>query len=138
MIATAYNKAAEKLGDTNPDFLAAVYDLTHDNCEKRNLVVEDDPDVYYQSVGSMLLRGRSGRFPLNMTHNFVGYFDGNNDGLVGDNSFKWGANYNFLVPSKKRGISHADMIDLNRENFRGFDVREFYVQLVAELKTKGF
>ena len=29
------------------------------------------------------------------------------------------------------------MIDLNRENIEGFDVREFYVQLVAELKTHG-
>jgi triacylglycerol lipase len=37
-----------------------------------------------------------------------------------------------------RGISHADMIDLNRENISGFDVREFYVQLVADLKRRGF
>ena len=27
-----------------------------------------------------------------------------------------------------RGISHGDMIDLNRENIRDFDVREFYVR----------
>ena len=38
----------------------------------------------------------------------------------------------------KRGVSHGDMIDLNRENIPGFDVREFYVNLVAELKQKGF
>ena len=31
----------------------------------------------------------------------------------------------------------GDMIDLNRENIRGFDVREFYVQLVANLKERG-
>ena len=37
----------------------------------------------------------------------------------------------------KRGISHGDMIDLNRENFEGFDVREFYVELVADLKKRG-
>lgn len=29
------------------------------------------------------------------------------------------------------------MIDLNRENIPGFDVREFYVQLVAGLKTRN-
>lgn len=29
------------------------------------------------------------------------------------------------------------MIDLNRENIRGFDVREFYVQVVANLKERG-
>ena len=38
----------------------------------------------------------------------------------------------------KRGISHADMIDLNRENIKGMDVREFYVQLVSGLREKGF
>ena len=30
------------------------------------------------------------------------------------------------------------MIDLVRENIDGFDVREFYVQLVADLKNRGF
>ena len=29
------------------------------------------------------------------------------------------------------------MIDLNRENIKGFDVREFYVTPVADLKGKG-
>lgn len=29
------------------------------------------------------------------------------------------------------------MIDLNRENIQGFDVREFYVELVHGLKKKG-
>ena len=33
--------------------------------------------------------------------------------------------------------AHGDMIDLNRENIDGFDVREFYVQLVADLKKMG-
>ncbi|MBE6740527.1 MAG: triacylglycerol lipase, partial [Ruminococcaceae bacterium] len=50
----------------------------------------------------------------------------------------WGENYILLRPTEKRGISHGDMIDLNRQNFRGFDVREFYVNLVSDLKNKGF
>lgn len=52
-------------------------------------------------------------------------------------SFPWGERFIWLEPTGRRGISHADMIDLNRENIEGFDVREFYVQLVAELKTHG-
>lgn len=64
--------------------------------------------------------------------------DGPNDGLVGENSFPWGAQYEYLIPRFNRGISHGDMIDLNRENFDGFDVREFYVQLVDRLRQKGF
>ena len=65
-------------------------------------------------------------------------FDGANDGLVGEESFKWGDKYTFLEPKGDRGISHADMIDLNRENLPDFDVREFYVKLVSDLKNKGF
>ena len=80
----------------------------------------------------------SGRFPLNFTYPLVKYFDGPNDGLVGEESFRWGQNYQFLTVSGKRGISHGDMIDLNRENIKGFDVREFYVQVVAGLKKMGF
>ena len=43
-----------------------------------------------------------------------------------------------LTVNGTRGISHGDMIDLNRENIREFDVREFYVQLVAKLKQSGY
>lgn len=65
------------------------------------------------------------------------YFDGPNDGLVAENSFPWGENFTFLTTQGKRGISHGDMIDLNRENIRDFDVREFYVQLVSGLRERG-
>lgn len=138
LVARTYNTAAAKLGDNNPDFLAAVYDLTHEKCTERNEEVQDSPEVYYQSYGSKLTKAVSGQFPLNFTHPLVKHFDGANDGLVGEGSFRWGEHYEFLTPTKKRGISHGDMIDLNRENIPGFDVREFYVQLVADLKQKGF
>lgn len=133
----AYNAGAAKLGDVNPDFLAAVHDLTFENCEKFNEEIKDDLNVFYQSVGSKLNKPMSGRFPLNFTYPLVKYFDGANDGLVGEESFPWGENYHFLTVEGKRGISHGDVIDLNRENIPGFDVREFYVQLVADLKNKG-
>lgn len=32
---------------------------------------------------------------------------------------------------------HGDVVDLNRQNIKGFDVREFYVQLVKDLKDRG-
>ena len=60
------------------------------------------------------------------------------DGLVGEKSFPWGADFKYLTVEGKRGISHGDVIDLNRENIPGFDVREFYVKLVHDLKTKGY
>ncbi len=137
-VAAKYNAAASKLGDTHPDFLPAVRDLTASACRKMNETTPDSPDVFYQWVGSVQKKAASGKFPLNFTYNIVKLFDGRNDGLVGETSFAWGNEYAFLDMDLPRGISHADMIDLNRENIDGFDVREFYVQLVADLKKKGF
>ena len=137
-VANTYNSAAAKLGDPNPDFMAAVTDLTSAACSRRNETVRDVPGVYYQSIGSVMEKPSAGRFPLNMTYQLVNLFDGKNDGLVGEKSFPWGSDFRMLSAAGKRGISHGDVIDLNRENFDGFDVREFYVQLVSDLKQKGF
>lgn len=137
-VADTYNAALRKLGDHNPDFIGAVTNLTASFCRDFNENTPDVPGVYYQSVGSRLSRARGGRFPLNFTHVLCRHFDGPNDGLVGERSFPWGESYRFLTVPGIRGISHGDMIDLNRENVPGFDVREFYVQLVNDLKERGF
>ena len=137
-IAKSYNAALRKAGDDNPDFLAAVTDLTDKNCSMLNQTTADMPEIYYQSVGSKLNKATNGKFPLNFTYHIAKHFNGANDGLVSEDSFRRGENYIFLTVPGKRGISHGDMVDLNRENIPGFDVREFYVQLVADLKNKGF
>lgn len=137
-VAKSYNKALRKLGDENPDFMAAVTDLTASACRKFNEETPDWLGVYYQSVGSKLNRAGNGRFPLNFSHALVKYFDGPNDGLVAEKSFSWGKTFRFLTVRGKRGISHGDMVDLNRENIPEFDVREFYVELVHELKEMGY
>lgn len=64
--------------------------------------------------------------------------DGKNDGLVTPESAMWGEFKGTLSNCKHRGISHCDMIDLKREDYRGFDVTEFYVELVKALKEKVF
>lgn len=137
LAANTYNLALRQIGDPNPDFLAAVGCLTAQSCAELNQTVSDMPDIYYQSVGSKLNTATSGRFPLNFTYQFVKSFDGANDGLVGEDSFHWGENFQMVTADGLRGISHGDMIDLNRENFIGFDVREFYVELVHKLKERG-
>ncbi len=137
-VANTYNFALAKLGDQNPNFIEAVTDLTHEACTKFNENTPDSPKVFYQSVGTYMPKASGGKFPLNFSYHLVRYFDGRNDGLVGEKSFPWGENFSFLEPRGDRGISHGDMIDLNRENIPGFDVREFYVQLVNNLKNRGF
>jgi triacylglycerol lipase len=93
--------------------------------------------IVCNSIGSKLNQAASGKFPLNFSYHLVKHFDGANDGLVGEQSFRWGENYTFVTVPGKRGISHGDMIDLNRENIPGFDVCEFYVRLVNNLKRQG-
>lgn len=137
-VADTYNSTLRKFGESNPDFLTAVNDLTDSACKQLNTEIPTPQGIYCQSVGSVLTKATSGKFPLNLSYHLVKYFSGENDGLVDETSFKWGENYILLRPTEKRGISHGDMIDLNRQNFKGFDVREFYVNLVSDLKNKGF
>lgn len=137
-VAKTYNAALRKLGDPNPDFLAAVNNLTASFCKDFNEKYPNVPGVLYQSVGSRLSKAGGGRFPLNFTYHLARYFDGANDGLVGEKSFPWGETFQMLTVNGTRGISHGDMIDLNRENIPEFDIREFYVQLVAKLKQGGY
>ena len=137
-IEKTYNAAFRKLGDPNPDFMSAVSDLTNSFCEKFNKEVPNAEGVMYQSIGSKAARARSGRFPLNISYPVVKKFDGDNDGLVALSATEWGEKFTPLIPTGKRGITHADVIDLNREDIKGFDVREFYVGVVSELKERGF
>lgn len=138
MIEHTYNKAFYMLGDKSPDFMAAVKCLTNSYCEEFNKEVADSEDVMYQSFGSKALNSRSGKFPLNVSYPIVKKYDGDNDGLVALTSAEWGERFTPIYPKGKRGITHADMIDLNRENIAGFDVREMYVQIAADLKKRGF
>lgn len=158
-VAGMYNSALRKLGDQKPDFIASVSDLTACRCAELNSVIDEEnthenegenecgsenrtgranfEGIYCQSIGSKLNHAVNGKFPLNFTYSLVKHFDGFNDGLVSEKSFAWGEKYELLTVKDLRGISHGDMIDLNRENIPNFDVREFYVHLVADLKQRG-
>ena len=137
-VADKYNSTLKILGDKDPDFTSAVKDLTASSCIGFNDEIIDSPNVYYQSIFSKQNKASNGKFPLNISYPLVKKFDGVNDGLVSVESAKWGDKFTILTVKGSRGISHADVIDLTKENVKGFDVREFYVNLVNELKNKGF
>lgn len=137
-IAHIYDTIAQKAGDEHPDFLAAVQDLTDEACIARNEKMPLPQGIFCQSIGSRLKRAGGGRFPLNVSYRVVKHYDGPNDGLVAESSFAFGESFTLLTVKGRRGISHADMVDMNRENLPEFDVREFYVQMVSDLRKKGF
>lgn len=137
-IESFYNKMWRRFGDHHPDFMAAVTDLTANVCIKRDSEMRPPDGIYCQSIGSVMNGSGGGRFPMNFSYVLVKHFNGENDGLVSEDSFAWGEKYTLLRTDRKIGISHCDMIDLNRKDIDGFDVRDFYVDLVADLKKRGF
>jgi len=136
-VAESYNKSMKFLGDKTPDFMAGVRDLTPTPCERRDRELVIPKGIYCQSIGSIQNRARAGRFPMNISEPYVKKHDGENDGLVGRNSFAFGERHRLLETTGRRGITHMDMIDMNREDIKGFDVREFYVGVVRDLKSRG-
>lgn len=133
----SYNSALRKLGDRNPNFQGAVMSLTEKSCAAINEKAIDVEGVYYQSVTSMMNKWSSAKFPLNLAYILVHRFSKQNDGLVSVESAKWGSQFKLITTKNRRGISHGDVIDLYRENIKGFDVRELYVSIVQDLKEKN-
>ena len=136
-IANTYNKVAWHAGDHEPDFLAAVTDLTATACRTWEDTLPAPEGIFCQSVASVMVKGAGAGFPMVLTHGFVKRFDGPNDGLVAGTAQPWGERCFVWESRGFRGVSHGDVIDLLRENISGFDVREHYVQLVADLKNRG-
>ena len=137
-VESRYNAIFKKLGDASPDFMGGVNDLTRASASIFNSKVLDCEGILYQSVMSQMSKAGSASFPLNIGYHIIKKEQNcANDGLVPIESAKWGHDLGLVKATSKRGISHADMIDLNRENIEGFKVRDFYIDLIADLKDKG-
>jgi triacylglycerol lipase len=124
------------LGDKSPDFLRGLEGVTDTNV--LNEQMPDDTSVYYQSTGSKMKSHKSAVFPLSLGYSIIKQEEGDNDGLVTVDSMVWGDFLGVVSPATQQGISHGDIIDLTRRNIEGFDVCEFYVDLVSRLKARGF
>lgn len=135
-VADFMDKRFRGFGDTNPDFYTVCHQFNTAYAEQFNKEVPDSDKVYYQSYASVM------RFPfsfnlLGFTHILLSKY-GRNDGLVTEDSAKWG-NFRGVYETKYvRGISHGDTIDLKREDYKGYDPREEYVKMVAKLKEMGY
>lgn len=125
------------LGDTNPNAYQASRQLSCHYAKEFNENCPDAAGVYYQSYASLMKHGFSSKL-LCIPYWILKHIDAPNDGLVTVESAQWG-NFRGVVTNRYlRGISHGDMIDLTREDYREFNVLEFYVRLVKELADKGF
>ena len=75
---------------------------------------------------------------LCFTYCMIKPLEGENEGMVSVESAKWGEFKGVFSNTRTRGISHGDIIDLKREDYKNFDVIETYVRIVEELKERGF
>ena len=126
-----------KMGDRYPDAYTASSQLSTAYAEEFNRKYPDAPGIYYQSFASLMSCGLSSKL-LCIPYWVLKALDAPNDGLVTVESARWADFKGVLTNTHMRGISHGDMIDLTREDYRGFDVTEFYVKLAEELKQRGF
>jgi triacylglycerol lipase len=136
-VAKCFDKSFRKVGDKNPDFYTATRQFNTNYSKEFNEQVKNSTKVYYQSYTSKMKNMFSDTL-LMITYCLTKPLEGDNDGLVSVESAKWGDFKGLICNKKHRGISHGDIIDLKREDYRRFDVVEGYVKIVSELKEMGF
>jgi len=136
-LSSALDSHFRRLGDKNPDCYTSSRQMLPAYAKEFNARVRDSEGVYYQSY-ALLMKNLFSDSLLCIPYAILKVVKGPNDGLVCLESAKWG-NYRGVLTNKyRRGISHGDIIDLKREDIRGFDVKEQYVKIISELKGMGF
>jgi len=136
-IAKAFNKYFVMIGDKNPDFYTATRQFSTKHSKKFNEEVKDVEEIYYQSYATVM-KNLFSDYILTIPYVIVKLTEGDNDGLVSVSSAKWGEFRGIIENEHYRGISHGDIIDLRRDDYKAFDVIEKYVEIVSELKDKGY
>jgi triacylglycerol lipase len=137
-LAKVFNAIFRKFGDAVPDFYGSTMQFRTDEALAFNEQYPDDPQVYYQSYTSVMSRPSSDSL-LAPSYYLIKRLGEENDGLVSVDSATWG-NFRgvFRNEQSKRGISHADIVDMHREDYAGFNVLDTYINIVADLKERGF
>ena len=126
-----------QLGEPNPDFYTTTHQFTTGFSANFNRRFPVPKDIYTQSFGVLLRHRRESR-TFFYTGQVIRLFDGENDGLVPLWSARW-SNFRGVVGGHlPHGVSHSNIVDMGRRDYQGFSVLEFYLQLVADLKTRGF
>ena len=141
--AFAVNNWIRLIGDREPDFLRVCEEFSVSHADRFNAENPDVPGVFYQSVAGVMKHPFSD-VNLSTACFVLNRIEGPNDGLVSAESAAWGERCIEIRGNTRRGISHLDEIDLRRTAFSNKtgegvrDITDFYVELVHDLKNRGF
>ena len=134
------------LGDKKPDFFTTVSQFRESETEKLNAEIQDNPKIPCQSFAGKMKSPFSDIF-MWFLNAVIRICDGENDGLVTVESAKWGIFRGVLEGKGFFGISHPHEVDGYRTNPKlreneslpagSKTIRDFYINLVRELKEKG-
>lgn len=136
-LAGAVNYVFRLAGDETPDFLTSTMAFRTELAREFNASTPNVAGVMYQSYTSVMSSASSDRL-LAVPYRVIRALGEENDGLVSVDSAKWGEFRGVFRSSSRRGVSHGDLVDMNREDFHGFNVLDEYITIVAELKQRGF
>lgn len=152
------------LGDKNPNFYKTCMQMTTKGMEEFNDKHNNTKGVYCQSFGA-IMRKPSSDIIMMIQNAIVKLIEGDNDGLVTPISASWEKYTGILIGTGKRGVSHADVVDLRRKSFVKLnkdipynnhysddyqdanlpaqllyvdDITDIYVAIGNDLKKRGF
>lgn len=127
------------MGDVNGDIVANGYDLTRPNMAVFNNNTPNVASIYYQSYAYKITNALGGGLML-ATWAIMKPYEGDNDGLVSVTSAKWG-NFKGVIDggfwSGLGGVNHLGAVGLLSAP-AGYDAPTHFVNVVADLKNRGF
>lgn len=133
-------------GDFDPQTYLVIRELSTGYMQDFNQRNLDDPRVYYQSFAFLMKRPLSDPL-MSIPNAIVSCFEGKNDGMVSLKNARWTNFRGIYSGTSQRGISHPDEIDYMRmpftrknsdEDRKISDITNFYLDVVRELKRRGF
>ena len=120
-------------GDQHPDILSAAHELTDSAMNHFNASVPNDPAVYYQSYASHA--SKENAFLVYLPYQLSRYCEQDaTDGLVSVSSSHWG-DYQGQINGHP---NHMQMIALTFSKKKRQAVGNFYLDIITQLRDKGF
>jgi len=128
------------MGDQNPNTIQNLKDLARDYMiNVFNPATPNKTGVYYQSY-AYRVKSYLGAGLFALTWPIQKKIEGENDGLVAVTSAKWG-NFRGVIEGASwlgAGVNHLAAVDMLFGITPGFNAPGHFVNIVADLKAKGY